>query len=97
MLKATWRVSDPALPLSRLVDAIDYVCQLTGCAENAAIGSDLDGGFGKDYAPAGLDSVTDLRKIGTELKKRGYDVQDIEAILYKNWQRVLREVLEGKG
>jgi len=95
MLNVMWRVSDPAIPLSKLVDAIDYICQLTGRAENVAIGSDLDGGFGREYVPAGLDSVADLRKIGTQLKIRGYADSDIEAILYKNWVRIMRGVLEG--
>ena len=94
MLKATWRPSDPALPLSRMVDAIDYVCQLSGSAENVAIGSDLDGGFGRESVPAGLDTVADLYKIGTALKLRGYGQSEIEAILCKNWQRIMRQVLE---
>lgn len=94
MLNASWRVSDPAIPLSRLVNAIDYVCQLTGRVDNVAIGSDLDGGFGRESVPAGLDSVADLHAIGTQLKIRGYAESDIEAILYKNWVRIMRGVLE---
>ncbi|TFG72144.1 MAG: hypothetical protein E4H27_03200, partial [Anaerolineales bacterium] len=95
MLKAGWRISDPVLPLSRLVDAIGYVCQLTGGVYNVAIGSDLDGGFGRESVPAGLDSVADLSRIGAQLKIRGYGEADIEAILYRNWVRVMRGILEG--
>jgi membrane dipeptidase len=34
--------------IERVIDHIDYVCQLAGNARHAAIGSDLDGGFGAE-------------------------------------------------
>jgi membrane dipeptidase len=97
MLKTAWHPTDPPLPLTRMVNAIDYVCQLTGQVNNVAIGSDLDGGFGREHAPAGLDTIADLSKIGAELKEKGYSKSDIEAILTGNWLRIMREVLDNMG
>ncbi|MBO60444.1 MAG: peptidase M19, partial [Verrucomicrobiales bacterium] len=37
--------------LSHVVDHIDYVCQLAGDAKHACIGTDLDGGFGREQSP----------------------------------------------
>ena len=48
------------------------------------IGSDLDGGFGKEQCPEDLDTIADLQNLGHILNRRGYSVNDIEKILSKN-------------
>jgi membrane dipeptidase len=93
MLDRDWRPSAPRTPLSRMVEAIDHVCQITGTAQCVGIGSDLDGGFGRDSTPAGLASVADLGKIGDLLRERGYDESYTESILHGNWLRIMRGVL----
>ncbi|RPI91728.1 MAG: hypothetical protein EHM39_14305, partial [Chloroflexi bacterium] len=55
-----------------VANAIDYVCQLTGDSLHAAIGSDVDGSFGAESAPLGIDTVADLQKIPPALSQRGY-------------------------
>ena len=40
-----------------MIDHIDRVCQLAGDASHAAIGTDLDGGFGKEQSPTDLDTI----------------------------------------
>lgn len=64
---------------------IDHICQLAGDARHAAIGSDLDGGFGTEQAPSDLDTVADLHKLGPYLTARGYGQADIAGILGGNW------------
>jgi membrane dipeptidase len=81
------------VPLSIYLDAIDYVCQVTGSAAHVGIGTDLDGGFGAESTPDGIDTVTDLWKIGSKLTERGYSSADVEAILSGNMLRKLRQVL----
>jgi len=92
-LDPQWYPGRPRVPLARLVEAIDYICQTVGSAAAVGIGSDLDGGFGLESAPAGLGSVADLYKIGGLLRERGYGASDIEAILSGNWLRVMRASL----
>lgn len=94
-LSDDWQSGDPKskLPLSVVLDAIDYVCQLTGSAKHVGIGSDFDGGFGRESIPDGLDSVGDLLNIGEALRKRGYAETDVEGILGGNMLRKLRQVL----
>ena len=58
--------------LDAVADHIDHVCQLAGNARHAAIGSDLDGGFGTEQVPAGLDRISDLQKLDAILAARGY-------------------------
>lgn len=79
--------------LREVVDHIDHVCQLAGDARHAAIGSDLDGGFGREQSPRDLDTIADLQKMAGLLAERGYKPEDIAAILHGNWLRFLRGVL----
>ena len=77
--------------IARVVDHIDHVCQLAGNAKHAAIGSDLDGGFGREQSPHDLDTIADLQVIPDMLRKRGYSDADIEGIMYGNWLRFCRD------
>jgi membrane dipeptidase len=95
-LSNTWKKGDPRsdIPLSVVVDAIDYVCQFTGSAAHVGIGSDFDGGFGVESIPDGLDSTGDLLSIGPALRARGYGEEDTAAILGGNMLRKLRQALQ---
>jgi membrane dipeptidase len=84
--------------LEAVADHIDHVCQLAGNAKHAAIGSDLDGGFGKEQSPHDLETIADLQKIPGLLGKRGYSEGDIEGVMHANWIRFFRKAwgtLEG--
>lgn len=78
--------------ISLAVDHIDHICQLTGSAQHAAIGSDLDGGFGRDQAPGDLDTIADLQMLTGIMERRGYSAADIAAIMHGNWLSLLRRV-----
>ncbi|MBM3242404.1 peptidase M19 [Candidatus Poribacteria bacterium] len=77
--------------LEAVVDHIDHVCQLAGNARHAALGTDLDGGYGKEQCPHDLDTIADLQKIPTLLEKRGYNEEDVHLIMYGNWLRLLHD------
>ncbi len=76
-----------------VVTAIDHICQITGSARHVGIGSDLDGGFGRQSSPVEIDTITDLRLIEPLLRGRGYAPEDIQNILCGNFLRVLRQTL----
>ena len=77
--------------LNTVVDHIDYVCQLAGNSRHAAIGTDLDGGYGREQSPSDLDTIADLQKIPGLLEARGYSADDIAAIMHGNWLRFLHD------
>src|SRR5439155_24176151 len=84
--------SNPELvKLEAMVDHIDRVCQLAGNARHAAIGTDLDGGFGTEQTPCDLDTIVDLQRIPDMLRRRGYKPEDVEGIMFGNWVRFVRE------
>jgi len=79
--------------LDHLVDHIDHVCQLTGNRRHVALGSDLDGGYGAEECPHGLDRHCDVLKLGEILNRRGFSDDDVEAFFGGNWLRFFGEVL----
>ena len=95
MLKPGWIASrgaapDPEVTLATVVEHIDHVCQLAGDSLHAAIGTDLDGGFGLEQSPADLDTIADLQLLPELLAGRGYDRDDVAAIMHGNWLRFLQ-------
>jgi membrane dipeptidase len=72
-----------------MVDHYDHICQLAGNSLHVAIGSDLDGAYGKEQSPYDLEDISDLQLLNGILAKRGYSHIDIENIFSKNWLRFL--------
>ncbi len=75
----------------KLVDHIDHICQIAGNSLHVGMGTDLDGAFGKEQCPYDLNTIADLNKFPLLLKKRGYNEQDVENVMSKNWLRFLRK------
>ncbi len=94
-LDPTWRQHrrKETVPLDRVVDAIDAVCQITGDVRHAGLGTDFDGGQGAETAPAEIDTIADLPKLAAALTHRGYDGDAVEAIMGGNWLRLMRRHL----
>lgn len=100
MLQPGWvrgETTNVSLTLEAVADQIDHVCQLAGNSRHAAVGSDLDGGYGKEQCPRDLDTIADLQRIPDLLRARGYQEADIAAIMHGNWLRFFREAWDGKG
>jgi membrane dipeptidase len=87
------QTSREVVHLEALAEHIDHLCQLAGNNRHVAIGSDLDGGFGTEQTPVGLDRITDLQDLNQILSSRGYSDQVIDAIFHENWLRFFRENL----
>jgi len=87
------RVEDSDVTMETVVDHIDHICQLAGNARHVAIGSDLDGGFGKEESPKDLETIADLQRMPRLLHKRGYGDEDVALIMHRNWIRKLNQAL----
>jgi membrane dipeptidase len=85
------RPDEAGVNLETLVDHIDHVCQIAGNARHSGIGSDLDGGFGREQSPADLETIADLAEYRELFAARGYKPEEIENILCGNFLRFLRE------
>jgi len=98
MLVPGWvrRESTPesmGVSLDSVANHIDHICQLAGNANHCMIGSDLDGGFGREQCPADVQTIADLSKLPEVLKARGYSEEDVNAIAHGNAIAFLRRVL----
>ncbi len=94
MVKEDWTIgtSDPkTVSIEDVVNHTDYICQLLGTTKHCGIGSDLDGGFGKDQTPHDLETIADLQKYASILESKGYSQDDIEGIMYKNFVNFFRD------
>ena len=93
MIRPGWvrgRKDNARVTLNDVVDHVDHICQMAGNSQHAAMGSDLDGCFGREQSPADLDTIADLQKLVNILASRGYSENDIAAIMHGNWLRLLR-------
>jgi membrane dipeptidase len=94
MLQPGWvsgQSTNEGVTLNTVVDHMDHVCQLAGNSRHAGIGTDLDGGYGREQSPCDLDTIADLQKIAGLLADRGYNDDDISVIMHGNWLRLLRQ------
>jgi membrane dipeptidase len=94
-LKTAWHNGNDRaeIPLDMLLNHVDYVCQMAGDAQHIGIGTDFDGGFGLGDIPYEMNSISDIQLIGEGLKKKGYRPEDIDAICFGNWLRMLERIL----
>ena len=75
------------LPISKLIDHIDYIVKVAGI-DHVGLGADFDGAIDM---PEGAQDVSMLPNITYELLKRGYSEKDIRKILGENLLRVFAE------
>ncbi len=94
-LRKDWHPHDRKrqVTLSHWVDAVDYVCQLTGSVAHVGLGSDIDGGYPYQALPAAIDTSSDLWLLNRALRERGFDEVEATQILGGNMLRKLKESL----
>ena len=81
-----------AVGFADLLRHADHLAHLVG-TRHIALGTDLDGGLGREDIPRELDTVEDLPRFAETLARAGYGETEIDGILAGNWLRVLRAVL----
>jgi membrane dipeptidase len=77
--------------LDKLLDHVDHICQIAGNTLHIGIGSDLDGAFGKEQCPTDIETIADIQKIPSLLRKRRYAETDIANMMHGNWTRLLKK------
>jgi membrane dipeptidase len=66
---------------------VAHIAEITGWA-HVGIGSDLDGGFGREESPEEIDTIADLHTVGSVAPTESRD-----ALLGENWLAFLRSAL----
>lgn len=93
-VKADWDTSalKDAVSLTDVMEHMLHICDIAGDASHIGIGTDFDGGFGRESVPWEIDTIADLQKLGDVLTARFSD-EEIAGILAGNWIRLLRRAL----
>ncbi|MCY4063358.1 MAG: membrane dipeptidase [Chloroflexi bacterium] len=94
-LRNDWHPADRKrqVNLAHWVDAVDYVCQLTGSVAHVGLDSDIDGGYPYRALPSEIDTSCDLWLLRRSLLERGFSEKESAAILGGNMLRKLKECL----
>jgi membrane dipeptidase len=77
---------DPATPLARVIDHVDYVVGRIGI-DHVGFGSDFDGA----KVPDELGDAAGLPRVVDALRERDYSTDEVAKLAHGNWLRVLRE------
>ncbi len=92
-IRGETKPKDLGVRIEHVVDHIDHICQIAGNTRHVGLGSDLDGGFGREQSPLDLDSIADLGTVATILEARGYSEADVCQVMSGNFVRFLTEAL----
>ncbi len=71
--------------LGDVVAHLRHMCDVIGNARHVGIGTDMDGGLGRDQIPIEIRTSADLPRIEDALASAGFADQDVLAILGGNW------------
>jgi membrane dipeptidase len=79
--------------LADLIRHIKHIADLAGSANHVAIGTDMDGGLGRDQIPQEILTSGDLPKIADALNSSGFSDADVTNVMGGNWLRFFRQAL----
>lgn len=85
-------VADTGRPtVDQAVAHVEHICAIAGDRAYVGLGSDMDGGFGADRLPEGVNTPSDLGRLIDALRARNWSDDDILGFVCGNWMRVFAE------
>jgi membrane dipeptidase len=75
--------------LNDVVRHAQHICDLAGNANHVGLGTDMDGGLGRNEIPEEIETSADLPKVGQALRAAGFAEADVRRILHDNWADAL--------
>jgi membrane dipeptidase len=73
--------------LADVVKHIRCICDIAGNADHVAIGTDMDGGLGRDEIPEEITTSADLPRLADALTAGGFGPEETAKIMGGNWLR----------
>jgi len=74
---------------------VEHIVEVSGRHDLIALGSDMDGGFGSDRLPEGINRPGDLPLLLQALSDRGWTDDQLAGFRFNNWMRFLKRSLPG--
>ena len=69
------------------------MCDFIGDAEHIGIGTDMDGGLGREQIPQEIRSSADLPRVADALSSGGFSDHDVRGVMGENWVRFFQRSL----
>jgi membrane dipeptidase len=79
--------------LGDMVAHVKHVCDLLGNADHVGLGTDMDGGLGREQIPVEIETSADLPKVAESLSSAGFSDADVHGFIGQNWLRFLTAAL----
>jgi membrane dipeptidase len=79
--------------LSDIVAHAKHICDLADNSNHVGLGSDMDGGLGRDQIPQEITTSADLPRVAEALSGGGFNDDDVGRIMGGNWLSFLRRTL----
>ena len=79
--------------LADVVRHVQHVCDLAGNTACVGIGTDMDGGLGREQIPAEITTSADLPRLADALAAAGFGDQDVVRVMGTNWLHFFARVL----
>jgi membrane dipeptidase len=79
--------------LTDVVAHARHICDLLGDATHVGLGTDMDGGFGREEIPVEIETSADLPRVADALNKGGFSDTDVGRIMAQNWVDFFRREL----
>lgn len=83
---------DRDTPIEVLIAHVDYLVERIGI-DHVAFGSDFDGAT----MPSAIGDVAGVPKLMDALRQRGFDMESLEKLAFRNWLRVLNDTWKPTG
>lgn len=81
--------------LADVVTHVRHLCDLAGDADHVGVGTDMDGGLGRNEIPVEIENSGDLPRLADALAAGGFDDAAVAGIMGGNWVRYFGEHLPG--
>lgn len=79
--------------LTDVVRHIRHICDLAGDARHVGLGTDMDGGLGRQHIPEDIATSADLPKLYDALLAAGFDDADARGVMGENWNAFFAQSL----
>jgi membrane dipeptidase len=73
--------------LGDVTNHVKHICDIAGSAAHVGLGTDMDGGLGRNEIPVEIETSADLPRVAEALSAGGFGDQDVAAIMGENWLR----------
>lgn len=79
--------------LDDVIRHLKHQCDLIGDADHVGIGTDMDGGLGREQIPREIETSADLHRLADALSAAGFADSAVRGIMGENWLQFFRDAL----